>query len=91
VLSGTGTGASYEVDLNWDAPASSPVPVTGYNVYRSGGSSGSLRLVNPSPVTTPIYVDNAVVSGTTYLYIVKSVDLSGKESSPSNQITMMIP
>jgi hypothetical protein len=90
-LGGTGTAVSYEVDLNWDAPASSPVPVTGYNVYRSGGSSGSLRLVNPSPVTTPVYVDKAVVSGTTYLYIVKSVDLSGEESSPSNQITIMIP
>ncbi len=90
-LSGTGTGVSHEVDLSWDAPASSPVPVAGYNVYRSVGSSGSFGTINSSPIPTPVYVDSAVVSGTTYLYVVKSVDTSGKESSPSNQITITVP
>lgn len=93
-LSGTGTGVSHEVDLSWDAPTSSPVPVAGYNVYRSVGSSGSfrsIRSINSSPVTAAVYLDSAVVSGTTYLYVVKSVDATGKESSSSNQIMITIP
>jgi hypothetical protein len=90
-LSGTGTAAAHEVDLSWDAPVNSPIRVSGYNVYRSAGSSGSLSLINPSPVTTAVYVDSAVVTGTTYLYVVRSVDASGQESGPSNQLTITIP
>jgi fibronectin type 3 domain-containing protein len=37
------------------------------------------------------YVDSTVVSGTTYIYIVKSVDSSGEESVASNEITVAIP
>jgi hypothetical protein len=89
-LSGTGTPITYTVDLSWVAPASSPVPVTGYNVYRAT-SGGSLGLVNPSPDLTTNYVDSAVVSGTTYNYVVKSVDSSGTESVASNEITVAVP
>jgi len=90
-LSGTGAAAAHEVDLSWDAPVNSPIRVTGYNVYRSVGSSGSLSLINPSLVTTAAYVDSAVATGTTYLYVVRSVDASGQESGPSNQLTITIP
>lgn len=90
-LSGTGTEETHEIDLSWDAPTGSPVPVVGYNVYRSVGSSGAFRPINSSPVTAAIYKDNAVVSGATYFYVVKSVDASGRESSPSNQMTITIP
>lgn len=90
-LSGTGTVAAHEVDLSWDPPTNSPVPVIGYNVYRSVGSSASFSAINPSPVATAVYIDGTVMSGTTYLYIVRSVDGSGRESSPSNQIAITIP
>jgi len=90
-LSGTGTVAAHEVDLRWDPPTNSPVPVIGYNVYRSVGSSASFSAINPSPVATAVYIDSTVMSGTTYLYIVRSVDGSGRESSPSNQIAITIP
>jgi hypothetical protein len=89
-LSGTGTAAAHEVDLSWDAPTSSPDPVAGYNIYRSTGS-GSFVLINSSPDTAVAYVDNTVVSGTTYNYEVKSVDSSGVESVASNEVTATIP
>jgi hypothetical protein len=89
-LSGTGTAAAHEVDLSWDAPASSPDPVAGYNIYRATGS-GSFVLINSSPDSAVVYVDSTVVSAATYNYVVKAVDFSGVESIPSNQITLTIP
>lgn len=89
-LSGTGTAATHEVYLNWNAPSSSPDPVAGYNIYRSIGS-GAFQLMNSSPDTQTTYMDSTVLSGTTYNYIVKSVDYSGVESTPSNEVTLIIP
>ncbi|HTC74533.1 MAG TPA: choice-of-anchor D domain-containing protein [Edaphobacter sp.] len=89
-LSGTGTAVAHEVDLSWDAPGSSPDPVMGYNVYRSTGG-GASQLINPSIQTPTSYVDSTVASGSSYNYIVKSVDSNGVESVPSNQITVTIP
>ena len=89
-LSGTGTTVAHAVDLSWDAPASSSDPVAGYNIYRSV-ASGSFGLINLLLDPATVYVDNAVVSGTSYNYVVKSVDSSGVESIASNQITVTIP
>ncbi len=90
-LSGTGAAAvAHEVDLNWSAPVSSGDPVAGYNIYRATGS-GSLVLINSSPDLALVYVDSTVTSGITYSYVAKSVDLSGVESSPSNQVTVTVP
>jgi fibronectin type 3 domain-containing protein len=89
-LSGTGTAVAHEVDLSWNAPVGSPDPVAGYNIYRATGS-GSLVLINSSLDTAVVYIDNAVVSGTTYSYEVKSVDSSGVESVASNEVTVTIP
>jgi fibronectin type 3 domain-containing protein len=89
-LTGTGTAVPHEVDLSWNAPTSSLDPVAGYNVYRATGS-GSLVLLNSSPNTSVTYVDNAVVSGSSYSYLVKSVDSGGTESAASNEIVLTIP
>jgi hypothetical protein len=89
-LSGTGTAVAHSVDLSWTAPSNSPVPVAGYNIYRAI-SGGSFALLNSSQDTSITYVDNTVVSGTTYNYYVESVDSSGVESVASNQITAAIP
>jgi Abnormal spindle-like microcephaly-assoc'd, ASPM-SPD-2-Hydin len=90
VLSGTGTAVAHEVDLSWSAPTSSPDPVAGYNVYRSTGT-GSFVLINSSPDSAAVYVDNTVVSGASYTYQITSVDSSGVESVPSNQVAVTIP
>lgn len=89
-LSGTGVAAAHEIDLSWDAPASSPDPVAGYNVYRALGS-GTLTLLNSSPLKSAAYIDTAIASGSTYNYVVKSVDASSVESAASNEFTVAIP
>lgn len=90
-LSGTGTAVQHGVDLSWDAPSSSSDPVAGYNIYRSTDGGGTFTKLNPSPDGQVDYDDNAVQSGASYVYEVKSVDASGVESSASNQINVTVP
>jgi hypothetical protein len=90
-LSGTGTAVQHEIDLSWDAPSSSADPVAGYNVYRSTDGGGSFTKLNSSPDSQLDYTDSAVQSGTAYVYEIKSVDASGVESGPSNQINLTVP
>jgi fibronectin type 3 domain-containing protein len=47
--------------------------------------------MNSSIVVQTAYVDTTVSSGTTYDYVVKSVDQNGVESTPSNQIAVTTP
>ncbi len=90
-LSGTGVAnATYQVELSWDAPASSSDPVAGYHIYRATGT-GSYLLLNSSVSTPTSWTDSKVQAGSTYNYEVKSVDASGVESSPSNVYTAAIP
>ena len=90
-LTGTGQAVSYQVNLSWDAPTSSPDPVAGYNVYRSLSGVSSYTQLNSSVVTQTTYVDTNVQDGQTYDYIVESVDASGVESVPSNMAAVPIP
>jgi hypothetical protein len=90
-LSGTGTAVQHEIDLSWDAPSSSADAVAGYNVYRSTNGGGAFTKMNASPASQAAYTDDAVQSGTTYTYEVKSVDANGVESTPSNEISLTVP
>jgi len=90
-LSGTGVGASYQVELSWNPPSSSAVPAVGYNAYRSQNGNSAYQLLNSRVDTQTAYVDSTVQSGLTYNYIVESVDGSGVESAPSNTFTVTIP
>jgi len=85
-LSGTG---SHMVNLVWQAPSNSPLPVAGYDIYRSTGGSSSYQLLSSAVPTS--YVDNSVQSGTAYSYYVTSVDSSGTQSGPSNSMTVTVP
>jgi hypothetical protein len=90
-ISLSGTGTPPEVSLTWSAPTSSPAPVTGYNIYRSTGSSSSFQLMNSSIDTQTSYMDTTVVSGTAYTYYVESVGASGMASAPSTSVSVTIP
>jgi hypothetical protein len=90
-LTGTGTTAAYQLQLNWDAPSNSAEPVAGYNVYRASGSSNNFQPLNSSIDTQTSYVDSSVTSGQSYNYIIESVDNEGVESVPSNSIAVTIP
>ncbi len=90
-LTGSGLSIPYQVNLSWNAPASSPDPVTGYNVFRAPTGTTTYQQLNTSTVTATNYIDGSVQNGTTYDYVVKSVDAVGSSSVPSNTYTAAIP
>lgn len=81
----------HEVQLNWDAPTGSSVPIAGYRIYRSTNSNSTYQLINPSLETQTTYADTTVQGGTSYDYVVKTVDTAGAESAPSNTTAVTIP
>lgn len=85
------TALTHVVQLNWTAPISSTDPIDGYRVYRSLSGASSYNLLNSSIDVQTTYADATVQSGTSYDYIVKSVDYSNVESSPSEIVTVTIP
>ena len=90
-LSGTGLSVTHSVTLTWDPPSSSTDPVANFSVYRASGGSTSYQSIGSTPASQTTYVDNTVVSGQTYDYVVRSVDASGVQSSPSNMTAATIP
>jgi hypothetical protein len=92
-LTGTGvSGGAYEVQLSWDPPVSSPDPVASYNIYRSPSGSSSYQLMGSVTSSYQSYTDtDNIQDGSTYDYIVESVDSSGNESVPSNMASVTIP
>ena len=90
-LSGSGTTVQHHVSLSWNAPVNSPVPVSAFNIYRATGSSGSYQLLNSLVASETTYSDLAVAGTVTYTYYVTSINTSGTESLPSNQVTVTVP
>jgi hypothetical protein len=87
----TGVGASHQVELSWIAPSATSDPIIGYNVYRSPSTSTSYVRLNGGTDYTTGYTDGTVQSGSSYKYIVKSVDSAGVESPASNATTVAVP
>jgi len=84
----TPTPAQKSVDLSWVPSVSS---VIGYNVYRGITSGGPYPLkLNSSPQPGSQFVDATVSSGT-YYYVATSLDLDSVESSPSNEVKVVVP
>ncbi len=78
-----------QVALSWDASGSGDI--VGYNVYRSTTSDGPYTLINNSLVADTSYVDLAVLSGSTYYYVVTAMNMQGVESPYSNQAVATVP
>jgi hypothetical protein len=90
-LSGTGEAASFVVNLSWDAPEGSSVPIAGYDVYRAASGSSNYQLLNSSVDAQTAYVDSTVQNGQTYDYEVETVDTAGIKSVPSNMASVNVP
>jgi hypothetical protein len=74
------------VGLNWDeATDCNGGSVSGYNLYRSTTPGGTYTQVNTSLITDNQYDDSSVAVGTTYYYVVASVDADGDESAQSQE------
>lgn len=77
---------SHQVNLTWAAPVGSTV--VSYDIKR-GTVKGAEVSIGSSPTNS--YVDTAnLVEGTTYFYVVDSVNSAG-ESGPSNEVTATVP
>jgi hypothetical protein len=90
-IGGAGQAVSYEVNLSWDAPASSPDPVAGYNIFRAPTGTTSYQQLNTLAVTDTTYIDANVQNGTTYDYMVQSIDSTGNSSPNSDTATVTVP
>jgi hypothetical protein len=78
------------VTLSWAANTESDM--SHYNMYRSTVSGGPYDQINTTTIDHPTstYVDETVVAGETYFYVVKAVDTSNRESDPSNEASVTI-
>jgi fibronectin type 3 domain-containing protein len=63
-------------------------PVVSYNVYRSETLDETYTKLNNSTIAQPQYNDTDLESGTTYHYIVTSVDAEGDESVQSERLSV---
>jgi Abnormal spindle-like microcephaly-assoc'd, ASPM-SPD-2-Hydin len=89
-VSGSGVQVSPgSVSLGWQASVSPGV--IGYYVYRGSISGGPYTALNSSPNSSTQYMDATVLSGSTYYYVVTSVDSSNMQSSFSAQVKASIP
>ena len=84
----TATSGPLQVQLSWDA---SPSPVTGYRVHRGTVRGGPYSVSTANMITTLSYSDTSVAAGTTYYYVVTSVNQSGVESAYSNEAAATVP
>lgn len=87
----SGVGTAHQVELSWSAPSATNDPIVGYNVYRSPSATSSYARLNGSTEMATAYMDGTVQSGSSYKYIVKSVDSAGIESPASNATTITVP
>jgi hypothetical protein len=89
--------ATHTVTLTWAAGVCGVTPGcttgTGFNVYRATTAGGPYTKQNATPLSaaTLTFTDGAVSNGTTYFYIVRSVDAGGLESINSNEANAAIP
>ena len=72
------------VDLAWDAPSGDPT-LYGFEVLRANSAGGPYTLV--ARVTAASFTDGSVTEGSTYYYVVRSVDQSFNRSDNSAEVT----
>lgn len=88
----TPQSAAPSVTLTW-IPSIQPAneAVASWNIYRSMGNVTPYSLLSNVPAQPAIYLDAAVMAGSTYSYVVTAVDTSGIESIYSQCASVTIP
>lgn len=88
-----GQAASHGSFLTWDAPTvtATTSAAASYNIYRGTANGGPYVII--ANVTTTSYTDPVagLTAGTTYYYVVTSVNSVGVESTDSIQVFGTIP
>lgn len=75
-------GTDRTVTLNWDDAAESDF--ASYAVYRASQSGGPFVLLTTRTVSS--YINSGLTNGTTYYYKVSTVDQTGNESDPTDEV-----
>jgi fibronectin type 3 domain-containing protein len=90
VWRGHSQATPHSVTLTWNPPAArTGVTLAGYNVYRRTDESPFVKIAEKVP--GPSYEDQLVGSGRKYVYVVTSVDTTGRESRYSAPASAEIP
>jgi fibronectin type 3 domain-containing protein len=63
----------------------------GYNAYSSQQSGGPYAKLTSTPLAATSYSDTTVQGGTTYYFVVTSVDSSNTESGYSGEVSALVP
>ena len=71
--------------LDWND--NSETDLFGYNLYRAKNSEDPYNRVNLSPLKFSRFKDKNLTKDIIYYYLVKAIDCSGNESSPSKKIS----
>lgn len=88
-LNGSGVQAgAHSVELFWNDSTSS---ISGYFIYRGTTSGGPYTRLNSALDPRTSFVDDFVLSGQTYYYVVTAVDSSNIQSMPSSETSAHIP
>jgi len=79
------------INLAWDS--SSDTSTVGYNVYRSqqSGVYPATPLNGSNVITSAAFSDSSLQSGSTYYYVVTTVNASGVQSGYSNEVQATVP
>ena len=71
-----------KINLSWNP--NKEVDLAGYNVYRSEEDTIEFERINDSPISSTIFTDEKVNSGSYYFYYVAAIDKDGNESDGRN-------
>ena len=90
--------AGGRVILTWQTPllARDKEPVYGYVIYRFDGDEKKLDIADPKNILhiqyddSTSYIDNTVLSGKTYLYVITAIDRLKNESDRSPTIAVTV-
>ena len=72
------------IELAWDAISGDP-SLYGYEVLRADASGGPYTMI--ARVTGTSYMDTVVTEGTTYYYVIRSLDLSFNRSDNTSEVS----
>jgi fibronectin type 3 domain-containing protein len=86
--SNNSASSGHSVTLTWN-PATAEVGA--YNVYRSESLAGPFQKVKTIEAPRHDFVDREVAAGTTYYYVVTSIDGDGRESADSTPAIAKVP
>ena len=83
--------AQHSATVSWSWAQGTGDAAVGYHVQRSATTGGPYTVIaTVSPATVLSYVDNAVVGGQTYFYVVTAFNSAG-DSPLSNEAKAIIP